>query len=259
MTSNRNVQTKRLTHLQCSAGETRDVSGNCSTLVPRESSRPKSLGEIVSAYIRDRRKGLLYEIRCFEQQRRLQDAIRAAFCLMPNQKRYSHQRRLSKAVLKRGARRLQRRAKETERAPDFAALHSIVVREVGQVAGIGPLTVYDVALRVGAFLGKVPDLVYLHAGTKAGAAVFGLSGEGIDPKELPAPFSRLTAAECEDCLCGYKDQLRDVMRTAHSTRSEAKKRDNKQNGRKGGLVKSRKKTIAASRNARRRAPGAGNM
>jgi hypothetical protein len=32
-------------------------------------------------------------------------------------------------------------------------------------------------------------------------------------------------------------------------RSEAKKRAKKQNGRKGGLVKSRKKTIAVRRNA----------
>jgi hypothetical protein len=38
-------------------------------------------------------------------------------------------------------------------------------------------------------------------------------------------------------------------------RSEAKKRANKLNGRKGGLVKSRKKTIAARRNARRPRPG----
>jgi hypothetical protein len=38
-------------------------------------------------------------------------------------------------------------------------------------------------------------------------------------------------------------------------RSEAKKCANKENGRKGGLVKSRKKTMAARRNARRPRPG----
>ena len=36
--------------------------------------------------------------------------------------------------------------------------------------------------------------------------------------------------------------------------SEAKKCANKENGRKGGLVKSRKKTMAARRNARRPRP-----
>jgi hypothetical protein len=38
-------------------------------------------------------------------------------------------------------------------------------------------------------------------------------------------------------------------------RSEAKKRANQQNGGKGSLVKSRKKTLAARRNARRPRPG----
>jgi hypothetical protein len=38
-------------------------------------------------------------------------------------------------------------------------------------------------------------------------------------------------------------------------RSEAKKRANQENGRKGGLAKGRKKTMAARRNARRPRPG----
>jgi hypothetical protein len=38
-------------------------------------------------------------------------------------------------------------------------------------------------------------------------------------------------------------------------RSELKRHANRENGRKGGLVKSRKKTIAARRNARRPRPG----
>jgi len=38
-------------------------------------------------------------------------------------------------------------------------------------------------------------------------------------------------------------------------RSEAKKRASRENGRKGGLAKSRKKTLAARRNARRPRPG----
>ena len=38
-------------------------------------------------------------------------------------------------------------------------------------------------------------------------------------------------------------------------RSEAKRRANRENGRKGGLVKSRKKRIAARLNARRPRPG----
>jgi hypothetical protein len=74
---------------------------------------------------------------------------------------------------------------------------------------MGVLTVYDVAHRIAAFLGKPPHLVYLHAGTRVGAAALGIKGDVVDPDELPAAFAVLTAAEIEDCLCIYKDELRD--------------------------------------------------
>jgi hypothetical protein len=44
-------------------------------------------------------------------------------------------------------------------------------------------------------------------------------------------------------------------RCPYADRSAAKKRASRENGRKGGLVKSRKKRIAARRNARRPRPG----
>jgi hypothetical protein len=179
-----------------------------------------TFGEIVSAYIRDHRKSARREMRCFEQSSCLCDAIRAAFCLMPNQKRHPHQRRRSRAVLEEGERRLQRSRKELLLVSNFAALHDTVERKIGTVQDIGPLTVYDIAHRIGAFLGKSPELVYLHSGTKIGAAALGLSGKTIYPNELPPPFSRLKVAECEDCLCIYKDHLRDgISKTPSKRRS----------------------------------------
>jgi hypothetical protein len=177
-----------------------------------------TISEIVSAYVRDHRESTRSEMRRFEETSCLSDAIRMAFCLMPNQKRHLHQRRRSRAVLEEGARRLQRSTKELLLVSDFAALHDIVERKVGNVRDIGPLTVYDVAHRIGAFLRKSPELVYLHSGTKIGAAALGLSGKTIHPNELPPSFSRLTAAECEDCLCIYKDALRDGNSTIPSKR-----------------------------------------
>jgi hypothetical protein len=70
--------------------------------------------------------------------------------------------------------------------------------------------VYDIAHRIGAYLGKPPALVYLHRGTKKGAANLGFRGETLDPAMLPSPFSRLTPSEIEDCLCIYKDELRGI-------------------------------------------------
>ena len=155
-----------------------------------------TLSEIVSAYIRDHRESARSETRCFEIEPNLRAAIRkAALCLRPSDKhpqqwnkRHSHQWHLSKAVLEESERRLQRSTKELQLVSDFAALHHTVEREIGTIHGIGALTVYDVAHRIGAFLGKSPELVYLHRGTKIGAAALGLSGKAIRPNELPSPF-----------------------------------------------------------------------
>jgi hypothetical protein len=76
------------------------------------------------------------------------------------------------------------------------------------IHGIGALMIYDIAHRIGAYFGKAPSLVYLHQGTKEGAAILGFNCETLDPAVLPAPFSKLTPAEIEDCLCIYKDELR---------------------------------------------------
>jgi hypothetical protein len=84
--------------------------------------------------------------------------------------------------------------------------------QIGSVKGIGALTVYDIAHRIGAYFKKAPERVYLHAGVRTGAQVFGIGGDSFDPNLLPKPFSRLAASEIEDCLCIYKDELRGAAR-----------------------------------------------
>jgi hypothetical protein len=169
-----------------------------------------TIEEVVAACIRDCRPAALGEMRFFAIQRSLEDAVRyAALCLVPSGKRHSHQRRLPIAVLEEAERRLQLVPDELTKARDFAALHQVVELKIRPIRGIGVLTVYDVAHRISAFLGKPPDLVYLHAGTRVGAAALGFKGDVLDPDQLPAAFGVLTAAEIEDCLCSYKDELRD--------------------------------------------------
>ena len=172
-----------------------------------------TLDEIVGDYISKYRDRARAGMRFFEIQRRPSEAIhKAALCQLPSGKRHPHQRRIPRAVLELAEARLQAAAKRLAAAPDFAALHDIVESEIGGILGIGALTVYDIAHRLGAHFGKVPTLVYLHAGTRTGAAVFDLRGDAIDPAKLPAPFYKLSAAETEDCLCIYKDELRGAQR-----------------------------------------------
>jgi len=86
-------------------------------------------------------------------------------------------------------------------------VHRLVEERIAGIDGIGVLTVYDIAHRIGAYLGKEPTRVYAHAGTKVGALALGIDGDVFDPRILPKAFLRLSAAEVEDCLCIYKDDL----------------------------------------------------
>lgn len=91
----------------------------------------------------------------------------------------------------------------------FDELHDLVEGATDDIRMIGPLTVYDVATRIGAYLDQQPKRIYLHAGTRGGARALGLDGNRrtLERSELPREFRRLTPAECEDVLCIYKDHL----------------------------------------------------
>ena len=172
-----------------------------------------TLDEIVADYIREYRKDAREEMRFFEIQRTPSEGIRkAALCELPAGKRHPHQRRIPRALLEQVETRLQGIGRKLARASSFAALHQAVEEEVGSLKGIGRLTVYDISHRIGAHFGKAPERVYLHAGTRIGARVFGISGDSFDSKILPKPFSRLEPSEIEDCLCIYKDELVAVPR-----------------------------------------------
>ena len=99
---------------------------------------------------------------------------------------------------------------------DFDVLHDVVnetidhMKSIGQIEGIGPLTIYDTALRLGAFRGVLPDRVYLHAGTLKGVKNLGLivgTKKSLAMSELPPEFRKLEAYEVENCLCIYKDHF----------------------------------------------------
>jgi hypothetical protein len=49
----------------------------------------------------------------------------------------------------------------------FDELFQMVDNAIGGIHGIGPLTVYDTACRIGEYLNLKPEKIYLHAGTRA--------------------------------------------------------------------------------------------
>jgi hypothetical protein len=92
-------------------------------------------------------------------------------------------------------------------AKNFAGLHALLTRLLGSRAGLGELYLYDTTLRIGAKLGFLPQAIYLHAGTRAGAEALGLpvNGKVLLKSELPTALQQLDAHEVEDVLCIYKE------------------------------------------------------
>ncbi|GLH77034.1 hypothetical protein SSBR45G_19420 [Bradyrhizobium sp. SSBR45G] len=169
-----------------------------------------SFETIVDDYIREHRSRARGELAEFRQLRTLKDTIHhASLChWLPSEKRHPHQYRIPAAALLTAERKLQTARDRLARAKTFEALHEEVQHQIRSIHKIGPLAVYDMTHRIGAYLGLTPATVYLHRGTREGARALGFTGRTLDPRLLTKAFSRLKPYEIEDCLCIYKRALR---------------------------------------------------
>ena len=174
----------------------------------------RNLDDAVRDYIVRFRKRKQREERWFAIQRSVDDAIEiAATALSPSGKRLHHQRRIPSAVLRGWADSLLLRKRQIQASKTFAELHDIVSDVAADFHGIGSLTVYDTATRIGAFLKLEPDRVYLHAGTRDGARALGFDQrDSLSASELSRAFRRLSPDEIEDCLCIYKRDIEAISR-----------------------------------------------
>jgi hypothetical protein len=150
-------------------------------------------------------------MRFYAEQPSLTEAIRVAALCSYKGKRHPHQRQ-HPDILNEAGRRLQARQEELESCRTFDELFEYVGDVIGPIGGIGRhgVTAYDIATRIGAYLGLAPAYVYLHRGTREGARALGLRGEKLSRDQFPPAFHILTPAELENCLCNYKDELRAI-------------------------------------------------
>jgi hypothetical protein len=139
-------------------------------------------------------------------------------------KMHNHQTRVPEAIREEfGSEcRLQRRNIDLtmkSKMDKFDALHDLL--DSIKPKGIGPVTLYDVATRIGAFLGVDPTSLYLHAGVREGINLLndGENGAYFDRKEwskiervpqdrlrgIWPEFSALPPDEVEDLLCTYRN------------------------------------------------------
>lgn len=132
----------------------------------------------------------------------------AALAINKKGKRHHHQRRISKETLSRARDILLDNSKSVRLTKNFDKLFVLIDNLLKSVKGIGELYIYDTSLRIGSFLGYLPEKVYLHSGTRIGARRMGFKNKYvIEINELPKEFQKLEPFEVEDILCIYKDKL----------------------------------------------------
>jgi hypothetical protein len=171
-------------------------------------TQSSNLEVAIRAYTRGPLGNASRELASFAAEPTLEDAVsRAALAVRFNGKRlvmYAHQRRVPRRAREASRERLV--GAELEKCASFHELFQAVEAVIRPIAGIGELTVYDTALRIGAKLGLEPDRVYLHAGTRVGIRHLGLDwhGESIPLAKLPHALQTMRPWQVEDILCIYK-------------------------------------------------------
>ncbi|MEM9065456.1 MAG: hypothetical protein AAGB51_08205 [Planctomycetota bacterium] len=169
-----------------------------------------TLDALVKQYISVLKPKLDKEIEWFASAQGIEEAIdRGSRCEYQDGRLHSHQYRVGKEALATFRETMLSRRAEIAACTTFEELRLIVEDEAHRHARIGELAVYDIASRIGAALGLMPDRVYLHAGTRKGASNLGLCGAGgsISIDELPKEMRVLSADDAENFLCIYKDEL----------------------------------------------------
>ncbi|MFH1049430.1 MAG: hypothetical protein V1779_00705 [bacterium] len=130
------------------------------------------------------------------------------YSLLPDRK-HNHQKRISNTLLNEFKDRLIEGTDPIQSVKNFDDLYKVI--DSSKIKGIGDLTIYDTAHRIGVYLNILPEKVYLHSGTLIGAKkIFGMiNKKDLKKEEFPEPIKscNLTCAEIEDLLCLYKERI----------------------------------------------------
>jgi len=140
---------------------------------------------------------------CARQDKALDSLRMAVRSIRPNGKMHNHQSKVS-AALPALEKELLFHLPALMEAQTFGQLHALI--GALKTPGIGPMTVYDVAVRFGAWRGLSPKYIYVHAGTAAGLKALGIKPQGgrISMGKLPVVLQTKDADTVEDFLCTYR-------------------------------------------------------
>jgi len=172
-----------------------------------------TLVQLVGLYINDWRCHLCIRLTGFAMP--LEDAVKFAGA----GKEYDgvshicHLRCLKTKAVEKGRNKLLKKIDVLHQCRTFAEIFDIVNQVEGDTDGLGPMYVYDVALRIGASKLLFPDRVYLQRGAREGARNLGLAytSQTIALADLPLELRRrLTAYEIEDFLCIFANPIKNL-------------------------------------------------
>ena len=156
------------------------------------------------------RPGDSHIIHC-KNQTTLSSAIYvAASALNELEEIHGHQKRVGYKASKQFALHLLTAEHLIKNARDFEELLKIV--SSNRTHRIGALAIYDAAERIGIFLGILPTKIYLHCGSKEGAAklLAPLKGKkSLNMTDLPIVWQQagLMPQQIENIFCIYKKHL----------------------------------------------------
>ena len=153
---------------------------------------------------------------CKKSESFTQAIERACRCRNELGKKHNHQSKVQDKILMAWAARL------IEKLPpmfkDFDDLYDTLYAL--RIKGIGPVTHYDVATRIGAYLNLEPEQLYLHAGVLDGwkllhdTRIYNMRSWPfrIERYHWPKALRALPADQVEDLLCAYRTFLNADMR-----------------------------------------------
>lgn len=190
----------------CSRKSSVRVSGHC----PRPAFFGNGLEGVVADYLNsENHKDSVSEVEWFAGQPSLRSAVSLAALAQGSDGKYPHQWRIPPRILRKSRRKLLTCLRTLKSVRTFEELHELIRSRIAPIRGIGPLTVYDTAFRIGAKLALEPNVVFLHAGTRVGAKrlVRDAKRPFLNVDELPLALQRLPAHEIENILCIYRDHF----------------------------------------------------
>lgn len=123
-----------------------------------------------------------------------------------NGKMHSHQYRVA-SKLAEGLRISREDGVQPEQFETFEQLYGWVEFVTHRSKGLGVMTTYDIAQRLGMWLHLSPTVVYLHQGSARGAKKLNITGKTAPLSAFPPEIQQLGADHAENFLCIYKEHL----------------------------------------------------